>query len=116
MAIKKTVKKQSVKKETSSPYGLKVFGVYRVFVNEFEIKKGKNKRGTFLKHTISISKKNEDGEYFNLYMPVLFSKEIVAPQETSVIDITEAYFMVQGNEGYETIGLYIKDYEELEEE
>ena len=115
MAIKKPVKKQSVKKENST-YGLKVFGVYRVFVNEFEIKKGKNKGGTFLKHTISISRKDENGDYFNLYMPVLFSKEIVPPQETSVIDITEAYFMVMGNEGYETIGLYIKDFEEMKEE
>lgn len=109
-------KKQPVNKKSERPYGLNVFGLIRVFVNEVEIKKGKNKGGTFLTCSISISRKDEDGEYKNLYMPVYFSKDLEAPQESGIIDITSSFFMISGKEGYEKISLYVKDYETVEED
>lgn len=116
MAVSKKNTKQAVKKTETRPYGLSVFGLTRIFVNEVDIKKGKNKGGSFLSCSLSISRKNEEGEYTNLYMPVYFSKEIECPQETAVIDITSAFFMVSGKEGYEKISLYVKDYEEVDED
>lgn len=116
MAVSKKNTKQAVKKTETRPYGLSVFGLIRVFANEVEIKKGKNKGDSFLSYSCSISRKDEKGEYKNLYMPIYFSKDIEAPEETAVIDITSAFFMVSGKEGYEKISLYVKDYEEVDEE
>ena len=114
MAVSK--KKQPVKETKTIPYGLKVFGITRIFANEVEIKKGKNKGDTFLSYSCSISKKDENGEYKNLYMPIYFSKDLEAPEETILADITEAFFMISGKEGYEKISLYIKDYEEVDKD
>lgn len=116
MAVSKKSTKQPVKKESARPYGLSVFGVIRVFANEVEIKKGKSKGDTFLSYSVSISRKDEDGEYKNLYMPVYFAKDLEAPEESGMIDITSAFFMISGKEGYEKISLYVKDYEEMDSE
>ena len=116
MAVSKKATKQPVKKENARPYGLSIFGLVRVFANEVEIKKGKNKGDTFLSYSISISKKDEDGEYKNLYMPVYFSKDLDAPEESGIIDITSSFFMVSGKEGYEKISLYVKEYESVDDD
>ena len=114
MAVSK--KKQPVKETKTTPYGLKVFGITRIFANAVNITKGKNKGASFLSYSCSISKKTEDGDYINLYMPVYFSKDLVVPEETILADITEAFFMISGKEGYEKISLYVKDYEEVDKD
>ena len=39
------------------------------------------KNGTFHRYSVSVSKKNDDGEWINAYIPVLISKKAGAPQK-----------------------------------
>lgn len=116
MAIKKTTKPAPKPEKKEIPYGLKIFGIVRLFANEMNIKKGNNKGDTFMSYSIGVSRKDEEGEYTNLYMPVYFAKDLEKPEETGLIDITDSFFMVSGNGDYTKIALYVRDYETVEEE
>lgn len=39
------------------------------------------KNGTFYKYTTSVSKKTQDGEFVNAYIPVYFTKKADAPEK-----------------------------------
>ena len=41
------------------------------------------KNGTFHKYTVSVSKKDMNGNYVNAYIPVVFSKKSGAPEKIS---------------------------------
>ena len=98
-------------------YGLYVVGVTRVFCNEREVKSKKDgKVYSFEDYTTSISRKEENGKYTNLYIPVFFAKDLDKPENNSVIKLQESNLFVSGNSGYERIALYVKQWDYEDEE
>lgn len=93
-------------------YGMYVIGVTRVFCNEREVKSKKDgKVYTFEEYTTTISRKEEDGNYTNLYIPVFFAKDLDKPENNSVIILQDSNLFVSGNAGYERISLYVKQWD-----
>ncbi len=107
------------KKYGSKPkyqYGLSVVGVTRMWVNERTVKSRKtNKDVSWTEYTTSIGRKEEDGSYTNIYIPIFFAKELEKPDNDCLIGISEGNLFVTGNKDYEKLSLYVREYEELEE-
>lgn len=79
MATKKATKKATPK---TSQLWNNVQGTMRVWANEREYKKK-----SFTVFSTSIGKKNDDGEYDNLYFDVLFKKNEAPEIEDGCIEI-----------------------------
>lgn len=118
MAKATTTKATSKAKETEKPalkVGLQAFGIIRVFQKTKKVKvKGKNVEITDF--WTNVSRKDENGEYINKSIGVFFGKDAEKPEENGLIDVTEAWFFITGNEGYERISLFISEWEAVEEE
>ena len=96
-------------------YGMNVNGITRVFCREKTVKSKKDgKKYTFEEYSTSISRREEDGNYTNLYIPVFFAKGLDKPENNSVVELQDSNLFVSGNAGYERISLYVKqwDYED----
>ena len=99
-------------KESKVRYGLNVNGITRVFCKERTVKSKKDgKEYTFEEYTTTISRKDENGNYTNLYIPVFFAKGLDKPENNSVIILQESNLFVSGNAGYERISLYVKQWD-----
>ncbi len=97
-------------------YGLQVVGVTRMWVNEVSVKSKKNgQKYRWLKYVTSVGRKEEDGTYTNIYIPIFFAKDIDPPEDDCLIAITSANIFITGNEGYEELSLYVKDYSIVDE-
>ena len=93
-------------------YGMNVNGITRVFCKERTVKSKKDgKKYTFEEYSTSISRKEEDGNYTNLYIPVFFAKGLDKPENNSVVELQDSNLFVSGNEGYERISLYVKEWD-----
>ena len=102
------------KKKQEIKVGLNAFGVIRVFVKEKTITV-KGKKMDIVEMWTNISRQNEDDSWVNRSFPVVVNKNLEAPKESGLIDVTEGWFFLTGNKGYEKISLYVKDYEEVED-
>ena len=99
-------------KENKFMYGMYVVGVTRVFCNERTVKSKKDgKKYTFEEYFTSVSRKEENGKYTNIYIPVFFEKGLDKPENNSVIELQESNLFVSGNAGYERISLYVKQWD-----
>ena len=106
-----------VRKEKRVLYGMYVVGVIRVFCNERTVRSKKDgKEYTFEEYTTTISRKEENGKYTNLYVPVFFEKGLDKPENNSLIMLQESNLFVSGNKGYERIALYVKQWDYHDEE
>ena len=104
-------------KEKGVLYGLNVFGVTRIFCNQRTvISKRDSKKYTFEEYTTSVSRKDENGKYTNIYIPVYFEKGLDKPENNSLIRLQESNLFVSGNKGYERIALYVKQWDYYDEE
>ncbi len=92
-------------------YGMNVVGVTRMFCREKTIKSKKGGEYTIEEYTTTISRKEEDGNYTNLYIPVFFEKGLDKPENNSVVELQDSNLFVSGNSGYERISLYVKEWE-----
>ena len=97
-------------------YGMNVVGVTRMFCREKTVKSKKDgKKYTFEEYSTSISRREEDCNYTNLYIPVFFAKGLDKPENNSVVELQDSNLFVSGNEGYERISLYVKQWDYKEE-
>ena len=104
-------------KEKRVLYGLNVFGVTRIFCNQRTvISKKDSKKYTFEEYTTSVSRKDENGKYTNLYIPIYFEKGLDKPENNSLIILYESNLFVSGNKGYERIALYVKQWDYYDDE
>ena len=98
-------------KENKVNYGMNVVGVTRMFCREKTVKSRKGGEYTFEEYTTTISRKEEDGNYTNLYIPVFFAKGLDKPENNSVVRLEDSNLFVTGNAGYERISLYVKQWD-----
>ena len=99
-------------KENKVNYGMNVVGVTRMFCREKTVKSKKDgKKYTFEEYSTSISRREEDGNYTNLYIPVFFAKDLDKPENNSVVELQDSNLFVSGNAGYERISLYVKQWD-----
>ena len=63
-------KKQETKKKARPVMWTDICGIMRVYGHEFQ-----TGRGSFIKYSTSLGRKNEDGDYENFYLPVHFPKD-----------------------------------------
>lgn len=106
-----------VRKEKKTLYGMYVVGVTRIFCNERTVRSKKDgKKYTFEDYTTTVSRKDENGKYTNIYIPVYFEKGLDKPENNSLIRLQESNLFVSGNKGYERIALYVKQWDYYDEE
>ena len=93
---RQTARKNEQKRKKERPaMWSDVSGRMRVYGREFE-----TKRGSFIKYSTSIGKKNEDGDYDNYYLPVFFPKEDAPDMEGA--------FELEITKGFMTLNVYDK--------
>lgn len=90
-------------------YGLKLTGVVRVFRKDKDIEDKKKK----VKFTVSdvwfnTSEKDEEGNWFNISTNLIFKRGIEPPLNNSVIEIIEAFPMINGKGQYKKVVYYVK--------
>ena len=91
-------------------YGLNVVGNIRVFRKDKDIK-GKNKK-TFTVTDVwfNVSEKEENGDYFNRSMNLVFGRDAERPENNRVITIYDSFPMITGNGDYRKIALFVKEW------
>ena len=101
------------KRKNKTSYGLKVQGSIRVFTKEKTIKI----KGVETKITdtwFNVSNKVGENDYENKSMKILFNKEVGTPENNTVIEVVESWFMLHGQDKYQQVVLYVKDWEYVE--
>jgi hypothetical protein len=92
-------------------YGLTIMGNIRVFRKDKEIT-GKNKKSYEI-HDVwfNVSEKEENGNYFNRSMNLLFKRGLALPESNQVINIVSAFPVITGNGDYRKIALMVEDWQ-----
>lgn len=96
---------------SNKKYGLNVSGKIRVFRKDKDIKGKKNKVFTVTDHWFNVSEQEENGDYFNRSMKIIFKRGVQYPENNTVIDIKNAFFVITGNGEYRRIALLVTDWE-----
>lgn len=92
-------------------YGLQVAGKIRVFRKDKQVK-GQNKKTYDITDVwFNVSEKEEDGNYFNKSMNIIFKKGLPIPANNEVIIIKESFPMITGSGDYRKIALCVMDWE-----
>ena len=78
-----------------------VHGKMRVWTNVRKSGKGKNAK-TWLSYSTSVGKKNESGDYSNVYFDLLFKKD----HKPEDIDDIEETFEINVKQGFLTVSVY----------
>lgn len=99
----------------NSKYGLNVNGKIRVFRKDKDLKKGK-KTFTITDVWFNVSEKDENGEWFNKSMNLLFKKGLDLPENNSTIVIIDSFLVITGDGDYRRIAIMVTDWKEVEEE
>lgn len=107
MAKTKSKKK---KEENTIKYGLQICGNIRVFSKTKEVKGYE-----ITEHWFNVSKKDDKDNWINKSMRLFFPKDLERPENNELIYIHEGFHIVSGNEGYERISLFVKDWDYVEE-
>jgi hypothetical protein len=95
---------------SNQKYGLNVLGKIRVFRKDKEIK-GQNKK-TFTVHDVwfNVSEKEENGNYFNKSMNLIFKRGLALPENNQVIQIISAFPVITGTGDYRRIALLVEEW------
>lgn len=96
---------------SNAQYGLQVVGVIRVFRKDKEIK-GRNKK-TFTVTDVwyNVSEQEDNGEWFNKSMNLLFKRGIAYPDNNTLVYIKNAFPVITGNSDYRRIALMVTEWE-----
>src|SRR5690625_4943314 len=107
---KQTLQKGTTKMTTKkADYGLKLTGVVRVFRKDKDIEdKQKKVKFTVSDVWFNTSEKDEKGNWFNISTNLIFKRGIEPPLNNSVIEIIEAYPMVNGSGKYRRKVYYVE--------
>ena len=110
-----TTKKNTKKNTNHTPTWADVSGLCRMYAREV----GSGKK-SFITFSTTISRKNDDGEYKNLYFDVMFKKD-TAPEaedkEIVTINITKAFLTVkETNDGKLRPAIMVMDWEDVDED
>lgn len=98
------------KRKNKTNYGLRVQGTIRVFAKEKTVEF--NGVDTKMTDTwFNVSNKVGESDYENKSMKILFNRETGVPENNSVIEVFEGWFMLYGKEKYQQVVLYVKDWE-----
>jgi hypothetical protein len=94
-----------------SKYGLSVLGKIRVFRKDKEIQ-GKGKK-SFTVHDVwfNVSEKDENDNYFNKSMNLIFKRDLELPENNTVINIISAFPVITGQGDYRRIALLVEGWE-----
>jgi hypothetical protein len=95
----------------ANQYGLSVMGNIRVFRKDKEIQGNGKKKFTVTDVWFNVSEKEENGDYFNRSMNLIFKKDAPRPENNQVITINSAFPMITGNGNYRKISLYVEDWQ-----
>ncbi len=102
----------STRRNKRQDYGIEVTGVTRVWANERDVYSQKKRQNFVWKeYSVSLGRKEEDGSYTNVYLPVFFNRDMTPPEESCTIEIFEGWLFVTGDSGYEKASIYVKDFE-----
>jgi hypothetical protein len=97
-------------------YGLTINGNIRVFRKD-KVITGKNKKSYDISDVwFNVSEKEENGDWFNRSMNLIFKRGLELPDNNQVINILSAFPMVTGNGDYRKIALYVEAWQPLENE
>ena len=97
----------------SNKYGLSFEGKIRVFSKTKEIK-GKNKKVfTVTDVWFNVSEQEENGDYFNKSMNLIFKRDMAKPENNSVINL-KGFPIITGDGEYRRIALYVSEWEVAE--
>jgi hypothetical protein len=94
-----------------SKYGLSVLGKIRVFRKDKEIQGKKKKSFTIHDVWFNVSEKDDNGNYFNKSMNLIFKKDLALPENNSVIQIISAFPVITGQGDYRRIALLVEGWE-----
>ena len=86
------------KKQEFNGWFQHIEGDMRVFCDEVTYRKN-GKKATFLKATTSVAKKDESGNWHNVYIPVTFTKDCG-------VELSEDRYDVHVNEGFATVDFW----------
>lgn len=96
---------------TTGSYGLTTTGNIRVFRKDKEIQ-GKNKKSyTVTDVWFNVSEQEENGNYFNRSMNLLFKKDVALPINNTIICIHNAFPVITGNGDYRKIALMVTEWD-----
>jgi hypothetical protein len=99
----------------TNQYGLTVMGNIRVFRKDKEIQGNGKKKFTVTDVWFNVSEKEENGDWFNQSMNLIFKKDTPKPENNQVITINSAFPMITGNGNYRKISLYVESWEPVNE-
>jgi hypothetical protein len=97
-------------------YGLTINGNIRVFRKD-KVITGKNKKSYDI-HDVwyNVSEKEDNGNFFNRSMNLIFKRGLELPENNTVINILSAFPMITGNGEYRKIAFYVEAWQPLEVE
>jgi len=106
---KQTLQKGTTKMTTKkADYGLKLTGVVRVFRKDKDIEdKQKKVKFTVSDVWFNTSEKDEEDNWFNISTNLIFKRGIEPPLNNSVIEIVEAFPMINGSGKYRRMVYYV---------
>jgi hypothetical protein len=93
-------------------YGLSVLGKIRVFRKDKELK-DKNTKKSFTIHDVwfNVSERDDNGNYFNKSMNLIFKRDLELPENNTVINIISAFPVITGQGDYRRIALLVEGWE-----
>lgn len=91
-------------------YGLRVNGVVRVFRQDKEIQGKGKKKFTVTDVWFNVSEREENGDYFNKSMNLLFRKGLDLPLHNTTIEIVDAFPVITGEGKWRKIALMVMDW------
>ena len=104
---KQTLKKGTTKMTTKQNYGLQLTGIVRVFRKDKDI----TSNGNSFKISdvwFNTSEKDQNGNYTNIATNLIFKRGIEPPLNNSIIEIIEAFPMINGKGQYKKVVYYVK--------
>lgn len=98
-------------KKQTKDYGLKVQGTSRIFSKTRTVEV-QNKPVEFTDCWVNISLKTGENTYDNKSMKLIFPKEDQErPENNTVIDFLDAWFMLFGDGKYQQIAIFVKEWD-----
>lgn len=93
-------------------YGLTVTGKVRVFRKDKEISGSGKKTFTITDVWYNVSEQEDNGEYINKSMNLIFKRGLDKPENNTVIVINNAFPVLTGTGNYRRIALCVTDWDE----
>ena len=97
---------------SKTKYGLTVEGVVRVFRKDKEIEGKNKKKFTITDVWFNVSEREENGDYFNKPMNLIFKRDLDYPDNNTTIKI-KGFPIITGNGEYRRIAILVQEWEEV---